>query len=203
VSVQKESIFRKLVSYRSRATGAVSCRSDPRAKRSAGGGIVQDQVQRNEIRCEYRICRSARADLQRFKRDMESSRRPAAEKSILSSEPTCPPRRKNQSRCCISKPERRQRGRIFPRWNYRRYCYRAFEGRATRKSFRGLRCSELVPEDVRACAYLAGWHARHQKQHADAAGRLLQTAVALRPAIPTPSSTPLGQVVMGVSRLRR
>ena len=49
------------------------------------------------------------------------------------------------------------------------------------KSFCGLRCSEIVPEDVRARILLAGMLA-HQKQHMDAAGRLLRsTAVALRP----------------------
>jgi non-specific serine/threonine protein kinase len=42
---------------------------------------------------------------------------------------------------------------------------------------------ELVPEDVRARILLAGMLA-HLKQHADEAGRLLQTAVALRPGDP-------------------
>ena len=159
MSVQKESIFRKLVSYRSRATGAVSCRSDPRAKRSAGGRTVQDQVQRNEIRCEYRICRSARADLQRFKRDMESSRRPAAEKSILSSGARMSAAQKKSVAVLYFETQSGAKEDEYTRDGITEDIVTELSEVARIEIFPR---SEMLGNRAgrRACAYLAGWHAR-------------------------------------------
>jgi hypothetical protein len=111
---------------------------------------------------------------------MESSRRPAAEKSILSSGARMSAAQKKSVAVLYFETRAAPKRTNIPAMELPKILLRSFRRSGESKSFRGLKCSEIVPEDVRARILLAGMLA-HQKQHMDAAGRLLQTAVALRP----------------------
>ena len=84
-----------------------------------------------DLRCQ--TAAELRADLKRLKRDIESSRRPAAgeERSGFRGARALRSQAKIRRGALLRKPKWRERRRILPRRNYRRHRHRAFENRAT------------------------------------------------------------------------
>ena len=94
-----------------------------------------------DLRCQ--TAAELRADLKRLKRDIESSRRPAPARKTRSGFRPARGRREAKIRrgALLRKSERRERGRIFPRWDHRRHRHGTFEDRATRNLSRARKCS--------------------------------------------------------------